>query len=124
MRVREDLHRLQHGYDATWPTVDGTSSYTWRNLVATLRELVDRERGDASGPPWINTHATDHAVNGPQGHTDHWAVGAAVEAAVLDGSYHLRGWIDYRIEDLDANLSAADAELKRALMRGRVLPCL
>jgi hypothetical protein len=117
LRIREQLYKLRHGYERTWPAIDGSSSYTWRSLVETLRALVDHERGDVDEPPWVNTHAGDHQANGPQGSGDHWAVAAAVEAAVLDGSYRLLGWIDYHVEDLDPNLSAKDAELKRVLMR-------
>jgi hypothetical protein len=117
MRIREGLRQIQHGYDETWATVDDVASYTWCSLVDTVRALLDRERGDADEPPCINTHAGDHEINGPQGHADHWAVAAAVAAAVRDGSDRLLGWIDYRIADFDANLSTADAECKRALMR-------
>jgi hypothetical protein len=117
LRIREGIRRLRHGYEEVWPTVDGASAYTWRALVDTLRALVDYERGDADEHPCVNTHAGDPEINGPWGHEDHWAVGAAVEAAVLDGSYRLLGWIDYPVAEYEANLSEADAEQKRTLLR-------
>lgn len=117
LRIREGLPQLQHGYEATKTTVDDTSSYTWFDLVATLRELIARERGEGGETQCIHTHAADQRANGPQGHGDHWAVGAAVEAAVLDGSHQLVGWIDYAVAQLEPNLSTADAERKRRLMR-------
>jgi hypothetical protein len=104
LRIREQIYKLRHGDERTWPAIDGSSRYTWRSLVETLRALMDHERGDAD-EPLVNTHAGDH--RGPQGSNDHSAVAAAVEAAVLDGSYRLLGWNGYRSRLTDAAVVAS-----------------
>src|SRR4029078_4098454 len=66
----ESLKRLASGDNETLHAVDGSAIYHgWNDLVATLREIVAYERGNAALIQ-VNVAETDARIN-PQDHSDH-----------------------------------------------------
>jgi hypothetical protein len=101
----QSLKRLAAGQLGTFAAVDGSTVYHgWSDLVATLRAIVDQERGRA---PSVQVHVaeTDVRVNAGD-HADHIATAkAALEAMQpLDCATRVF-YVDYASEKLPENLA-------------------
>lgn len=94
---RQSLALLEKGAIPRIAAVDSSAVYAgWADLVATLRAIIDRERGDAKAVTF-HVSETDPAVN-PDDHPDHLAASQAALAAAsslkcarwfLHESYHV-----------------------------------
>ena len=111
----QSLKRLADGQIETLSAIDGTTSYRgWRELVATLRSIIDFERGHA---PSVHLHVPelDPAIN-PDDHSDHGMTAkAALDAAQdLTGARRLHH-IGYASANRPENLSGQDRDMKCAV---------
>ena len=110
----QSLKRLADGQVDTLTTIDGTTSYRgWRDLVATLRTIIDFERGPASSVQ-LNVAELDPVIN-PDDHSDHLMTAkAALDAAEgLTGARRLHH-VGYASAKLPNNLSPQDRDMKCA----------
>jgi hypothetical protein len=77
----QSLQLLRAGQISSLKAIDGSASYTsWTDLVNTVTALIQAEANGSSNV-WINTHDPDATVD-PGDHPDHYATGAAMQAAV------------------------------------------
>jgi hypothetical protein len=96
----ESLKRLASGDNETLHAVDGSAIYHgWNDLVATLREIVAYERGNAALIQ-VNVAETDARIN-PQDHSDHLMTAKAALDAVKDSTCVRRVYyVDYASSQL------------------------
>src|SRR5262249_3081462 len=99
----QSLERLARGDIAKIAAVDGSTGYHgWSDLVATVRELVTRERGGAAVIQ-IGVAEPDAQVN-PGDHSDHrTAAKAALEAAKDLKCVRRLYFVEYASAKLPAN---------------------
>jgi hypothetical protein len=110
----QSLQRLAQGQIVALTAVDGSASYaTWSDLAATLRAIVDSERGQALA---IHLHVpeTDSKLN-PGDHPDHYMTGQAALAATEGLSAHRMHYLGYSSARSTENLSAKDRDMKCAV---------
>lgn len=107
------LTKLRSGAIRTLATVDGALSYTWSDVVAMLRGIVQAHRGNGERP-WINTSDPDSARN-PGDHPDHYAVAAAVDEAAVAEGLNRAYWVSYDTQSRPVNLSGIELARKRFL---------
>jgi hypothetical protein len=111
----QSLQRLACEAIGTFTAIDGSATYRgWLDLVATLREIVDAERGVAAS---IDLHIAElDASANPDDHSDHLATAKAVleatHAAVGVRLYH---HIEYASSNLPENLSSQARDMKSAV---------
>src|SRR5215831_1438231 len=91
----QSLARLAGGQITTLTAVDGSTTYRgWRDLVSTLRALIDFERGRAPSVV-LNVAEPDATIN-PNDHSDHLMTAkAALEAAARLECANRLYYIDY-----------------------------
>ena len=108
------MKRLHEGVIQSITAVDGSASYNgWVDLIATLRELILNERGQATSV-WINLPDADPAHNIID-HSDHRQTGQAVLEAIDDLSCVNKVlYLDYEAARLEENLNTPDREVKTA----------
>jgi LmbE family N-acetylglucosaminyl deacetylase len=108
------LRRLADGRIGALAAVDGSAAYGgWRDLVATLRALVDAERGRAA----VDVHLPelDAAVN-PGDHPDHVMTAKLARDAVQGlPSKRLFHHLGYACGALPENLAGFDRDMKCAV---------
>jgi GlcNAc-PI de-N-acetylase len=109
------LMRLASGQIDTLSAIDSTTSYRgWSDLVATLRSIIDIERGHA---PAVRLHVPepDPVIN-PNDHADHFMTAkAALDAAEgLAGARRVHH-VGYASADRPENLSSQDRDIKCAV---------
>jgi len=76
----KSLMRLKQGAIPNITSVDGTTTYTWTELVNILKYIIFAEKG--SDPQvWLNTSSLDALVN-PNDHSDHIFSSTAAQEAV------------------------------------------
>jgi hypothetical protein len=111
----QSLQRLANGDIGTLATIDGTTSYRrWNDLTATLRAMIDFERGCA---PSVQLHVPelDPAVN-PDDHADHRVTAkAALDAADCLTCARRLHYVGYAGAKLPENLSPQDRDMKCAV---------
>lgn len=111
----QSLKRLAGGQIDTLSTIDGTTLYHgWRDLVATLRAIIDFDRGTAPSVQ-LNVPEPDLTLN-PNDHSDH----VMTAKAALDAAEGLTGacrvyYIGYASAELPENLSGQDRDMKCAV---------
>jgi hypothetical protein len=101
----QSLKRLASGENGILAAIDGSTTYRgWKDLTATLRAILDYERGRAPVVA-LNVPEIDTAVN-PDDHSDHLMTArAALDAAIgIDCARRLY-YIDYASSRLPENLS-------------------
>lgn len=111
----QSLKRLAEGKISTLAAIDGTTSYHgWADLVATLRSLMDFERGLAPSIH-LNVPEPDAATN-PGDHSDHLMTAkAGLDAARgMTGARRLY-YVGYASADHPENLSSRDRDMKCAV---------
>jgi hypothetical protein len=111
----QSLKLLAEGQIDILSAIDGTTSYHgWSDLAATLRAIVDFERGTT---PSIDLHVPepDAAVN-PGDHSDHvMTAKAALDAANGMSGARLLYHVGYASGERPENLSGEDRDMKCAI---------
>ncbi|HET9903857.1 MAG TPA: hypothetical protein VFQ27_09185 [Xanthobacteraceae bacterium] len=101
----QSLKRLAGGEIRTLTAVDGSTVYRgWQDLVATVRAILEHERG---GAPAVQLHVaeTDTRLN-PDDHSDHLMTAqAALDASQGIGCAERIHYVDYASARLPENLS-------------------
>jgi hypothetical protein len=111
----QSLKRLAEGRIETFSAIDKTTSYRgWDDLVATLRAIMDFERGSAPAIA-LNVPELDPATN-PGDHSDHQMTARAALSAA-EGVPHVRRmhYIGYAGGSRPENLSGQDRDMKCAV---------
>ena len=105
----QSLKRLADGENDTLAAIDGSTVYRgWGDLVATLRKIMDFERGNA-GTVQLNVAETDARIN-PGDHSDHLMTAKAALDAVKDLACVRRVYyVDYASSRLPENLDRTPA---------------
>jgi hypothetical protein len=111
----QSLKRLAEGQLGALTAIDGTTKYQdWQDLIATLRGIIDFERGRAHS---VHLHIPelDGALN-PNDHSDHvMTAKAALAAAEGLSDTHLLHYIGYASAERPENLGAQDRDMKCAV---------
>ena len=102
----QSLKRLADGSNNVLSAIDGSAAYSgWQDLVATLRALLDYERG-AAELIQLNVAELDARIN-PNDHSDHLMTARAALDAAGDLPCARRvHYVDYASAQLPANLDA------------------
>jgi hypothetical protein len=108
----QSLKRLRDKAISGITAIDKSTTYRdWNDLTSTLRELIDHERGKASGV-WVNLPDTDTAKNTGD-HQDHQHVSMGVLEAVADLTcINKMFYLNYVTADMPENMNAADREIE------------
>ncbi len=121
----QSLKRLSEDAIGMLSAIDGTTRYEgWRDLVVTLRAIIDFERGHAAAVQ-LNIPELDPAVNSKD-HSDHVMTARAALDAVIDLSCVRVHYVGYASADLPENLNAYERDLKcsvYAVTMAGVLAC-
>jgi hypothetical protein len=111
----QSLKRLADGQIDTLSVIDGSTVYRgWPDLVATLRTILDHERGRA---PYVqlNVAEIDQSIN-PNDHSDHLMTAkAALDAAKGLTCAHRLHYIDYASARLPENLNSRQRDMESAV---------
>jgi hypothetical protein len=111
----QSLKRLADGNIATLTAVDGSTTYHgWRDLVATISDIVEYERANA---PLIqlNVADPDPQIN-PADHSDHLMTAkAALDAAADMDCVRRAYYVDYASSKLPENLGAHERDMASAV---------
>ncbi len=111
----QSLRRLREGQIGVLTAIDGTASYNgWNSLVATLRDIIDFECGQAPLVQ-INVPESNPVLNADD-HSDHFMTAKAA----LDAAEHLTAarrvhYIGYASAALPENLSGQSRDMKCAV---------
>ena len=111
----QSLKRLANGQIEKLSAIDGMASYHgWKDLVATLRSIVDFERGDAPSVH-LNVPEPDSVIN-PNDHSDHFMTAKAALNAAQDLTCARRlYYVGYASAELPENLGPQDRDMKCAI---------
>ena len=111
----QSLKRLADGAIDRLYAVDGSTVYHgWSDLTATVRAIVDFERGGASAVQF-NVAELDARIN-PYDHSDHIMTAHAALDAVSDLSCVRRVYyVDYASAKLPENLNAAQRDMESSV---------
>jgi hypothetical protein len=111
----QSLKRLAHGANNTLAAVDGSTVYHgWKDLVGTLRKIIDFERGRAAQVQ-LNVAETDADIN-PGDHSDHLMTAKAALDAVRDLACVRRVYyVDYASSDLPQNLDDKERDMESSV---------
>jgi hypothetical protein len=111
----QSLRRLHNGQVATLSAVDGSTVYHgWDDLVATVRDILRYERGNAALLQ-INAAELNQRLN-PGDHSDHLMTArAAFDAAKALPCVRRVSYVDYASSRLPANLSPAQRDMESSV---------
>jgi hypothetical protein len=111
----QSLKRLADGDIDTLSAIDGSTIYRgWSDLVATVQEIINYERGPAPLVQ-INVAETDARIN-PNDHSDHLMTAKAALDAARDMSCVRRVYyVDYASAKLPENLNARERDMESAV---------
>lgn len=111
----QSLKRLADGENTTLAAVDGSTAYRgWRDLVSTVRAIVDFERGSAPAVQ-INVAELEARIN-PNDHSDHLMTARAALDAVQDLACVRRvSYVDYASSTLPENLDARQRDMESSV---------
>jgi hypothetical protein len=111
----QSLKRLANGDIDELSAIDGSTTYHgWRDLVATVRDILSYERGRAPLVQ-VNVAETDSRIN-PADHSDHLLTAkAALDAAQGMGCVRRVYYVDYASSKLPENLSAPQRDMESAV---------
>lgn len=111
----QSLKRFADGDIGTLSAIDGSTSYHgWTDLVATLREIITYERGQA---PLVQLNVADPDANiNPADHSDHLMTAkAALDAARNMSCVRRVYYVDYASAKLPENLDAQERDMQSAV---------
>jgi hypothetical protein len=113
--AHQSLKRLADGQIDTLSAIDGTTSYHgWKDLVVTLRTIIDFERGNARSVQ-LNIPELDPIIN-PNDHSDHLMTAkAALDAAEGPTCVRRLHHVGYASAKLPENLGPQDRDIKCAV---------
>jgi hypothetical protein len=113
---RQSLQRLATDQISTLAAVDGSTIYFgWADLVATVRNILDYERGNAASVE-LNVPEPDSRIN-PNDHSDHLMTAkAALDATKELACARRLYYVDYAKSHLPENLSAKDRDLETSVL--------
>lgn len=108
----QSLKRFHEGVISVMTAIDESATYRgWSDLTATLRELIIRERGQASNV-WINVADTTLEKN-PGDHPDHQHLAQGVLEAIAGMPWINKAfYLNYVTAKLNENLSTPDREIE------------
>lgn len=108
----QSLQRLRDGEISSMTAIDSSTAYNgWADLRATLRALIDAERGSAANV-WINVADTDTSKNVGD-HSGHQHTAMAVMEAVSELPCINRAfYLDYITAEMPENMSADEREIE------------
>ena len=111
----QSLKRLADGDIDTLSAIDGSTVYRgWSDLVATVREIIDYERGHVPLVQ-LNVADLDPGIN-PDDHSDHLMTAKAALDAAKDMSCVRRVYyVDYASSKLPENLNAQERDMESAV---------
>jgi hypothetical protein len=111
----QSLKRLAGGENNTLTAIDGSAAYHgWNDLAATLRKIMDFERGNA-GTVQLNVAETDPRIN-PGDHSDHLMTAKAALDAVKDLACVRRVYyVDYASARLPENLTENERDMESSV---------
>ena len=111
----QSLKRLSNDDNTTLAAVDGSTVYHgWPDLVATVRAILDFERGNAPAVQ-INVAELDGRIN-PNDHSDHLMTAKAALDAVKDLACVRRvSYVDYASSKLPENLNAQQRDMESSV---------
>ncbi len=111
----QSLKRLADGDNGTLAAVDGSTTYHgWRDLITTLRAIIDYERGQARLLQ-LNIPELDPAIN-PGDHSDHLMTARAAVAAGQDLScVRVVSYVDYASSKLPENLDLQQRDMESSV---------
>lgn len=111
----QSLLRLSNAEEPLLAAIDGSTAYRgWKDLVATIRALIDAERGDAPVVQ-LNVPERDQRLN-PGDHADHQATAlAALDAAQGLACARRLHFIDYASANLPENLNSIERDESSAV---------
>jgi len=111
----QSLKRLADGGNNELSAVDGSTVYHgWSDLTATLRKIVDFERGHARAVQ-LNVAELDERIN-PNDHPDHLMTAKAALDAVSDLACVRRvSYVDYASSRLAENLNAQPRDMESSV---------
>jgi hypothetical protein len=111
----QSLKLLANGDNTTLAAVDGSTVYHgWKDLVSTVRAIVDFERGRAPAVQ-INVAELNPRIN-PNDHSDHLMTAKAALDAVKDLACVRRvSYVDYASSKLPPNLNARQRDMESSV---------
>jgi hypothetical protein len=111
----QSLKRLADGDNDTLTAVDGSTAYRgWNDLVATLRDIIDYERG-RTRLVQLNVAELDAHIN-PGDHSDHLMTAKAAIAAARDlPCMRLVSYVDYATSTLPENLDLHERDMESSV---------
>lgn len=110
----QSLKRLAAGEIATMTAIDGSATYRgWDDLIATLRGLIEAERGPTSR---LELHVPEgDATLNPGDHADHMSTAQAARDATHGMTARHIHHVGYASAQRPENLAAADRDMKCAV---------
>ena len=111
----QSLKRLADGQIDLLSVIDGTTAYHgWKDLLTTLRSVIDFERGLVPSVQ-LNVPESDPVIN-PNDHSDHYMTAKAARDAA-EGLTGVRWvhYVGYASAKLPENLSGQDRDMKCAV---------
>jgi hypothetical protein len=110
----QSLKRLRDKAISGITAIDSSTTYrNWDDLTATVRAIIDHERGKASSV-WVNLPDTDTAKNKGD-HQDHQHVARGVLEAINDlFCINKLFYLNYVTAELPENMNASDREIEAA----------
>lgn len=111
----QSLKRLADGDNDTLAAVDGSTAYHgWNDLTATLRAIIDHERGQARLVQ-LNVAELDPQIN-PEDHSDHLMTAkAAIAAARGLSCVRLVSYVNYASSRLPENLDVHERDMESSV---------
>jgi hypothetical protein len=111
----QSLKRLADGDNNTLAAIDGSTVYHgWSDLIATVRAILDYERGRAALVQ-VNVAELDPRIN-PNDHSDHLMTAKAALDAVKDLACVRRVYyVDYASSRLPENLDARQRDMESSV---------
>jgi hypothetical protein len=111
----QSLKRLADAENNLLSAIDGSAAYQgWNDLVATLRKIMDFERGRAPSVQ-VNVAELNARIN-PNDHSDHLMTAKAALDALKDLACVRRvSYVDYASSRLPANLDTHQRDMESAV---------
>jgi len=111
----QSLKRFADGDIETLTAVDGSTVYrSWSDLVATMRDIINYERGNVALLQ-VNVAETDQHIN-PQDHSDHLMTAkAALDATKGMSCVRRVYYVDYASAKLPENLGTQERDMESAV---------